>query len=589
MLKTGNINTARKKRRLQTYIFAIFLCASVLPLIIAGMISYNQSKKSSMEAALSAQDQFAQLALMEMNEVIEHVNRIYMQLAVNSDLAEALHVEPATDLDELQRSNYVTKNILNPYLALYPFIENLIVYPEGGNYAILSGSNGFSLTRDFVTFSIYQDAIHSPIIPRWHGLHTYEGKYFSYQLNDVLSFSQAVVNPSQRAFVLEIQIKKEYFDKMLHSGHDSYDSSIILLDADGRIISSNQYLMQDKVDEIFQTRETAYIVQELTLDNGWRLVCATSQAKLKESTRVHLYTTIGTTFIYILLASCLAQMTSVMISTPVKKVIANMKVPLVDDGVKCRFDSNIWEIDYLSNSFQKMRERTRKLISDLISEQNKKKEAELKVLQSQINPHFLYNSLNLIRCSAVLNQQADIEKITVAVIHLLEFSIQNQECVSVEDEVAMTKKYVTLQECRHNKKMHIDIQVHDGLGKNLVLKLSLVPLVENAIIHAYKDLEDTVKIDVSIYKENDKMVIEVRDYGVGMTQKRIDEVLNKLDKNRKFNRIGLRNIIDRIQLYFGSKYCMSIFCEEGMGTTVRIEHPILTESEWVVSKEIHHE
>lgn len=565
---------------LKTYVFILFLLASVVPLLIYSIINYNGSKTATMDAVLSSRDQFFNLASLEINTVIEQVEKVSMQLSVDKSLLEEMKKEPENDLEELQRMHRLSKNVLNPYLALYPYIENIIIYPKASKHAILSGNSGFSITDNYEEFGDYQSVLNYPRVSYWQGQHVYDGSYYGYTVENIISFFQKNVISDEPAFVIEVQIKPSVFEEKIQVGADIYESKIVLLGEDSQVVATNSNVRTDQILQILKEKQEEYCIKTIQMKNGWQFLYLIPYKAVEQHARLQLLMTMGTMAVYILLAAFLAAVISMLVSWPVKQMVANMEVPLEDEQTVYECNSHIKEMGFLAEAYSSMRKRIKCLIVDLLAEQQEKQKMETIILQSQINPHFLYNSLNLIRCSAVLNRQKDIEKMTVAIIQLLEFSINHQECVTVSEEISITNQYIALQECRHNKKMNVQIQAEDALYQKLVLKMLLIPLVENAIIHAYNGGEGNIRIDVSISNIKNRLVIKVQDYGSGMTAERIKEIMEQSDSRRKFNRIGLKNIEERIQLYFGRNYGMTIESKEGTGTIVRIEQPVLSQEDW---------
>lgn len=567
-----HIRIKTPKCKLRTYIFVVFLFISIVPLVVSNVVNYNQNRKAATEAAFKSRDQFISLASLEINDIIEQVEKVYMRLAVDKELEQKLREWPDSRLLTFQNMKTIENDILDPYIALYPYIDNIIIYPGNTEYAVVAGSAGFGLTKNYEEFSIYKSALQNPQRSFWKGPHEYEGSYYSYTLIDAISFIRAV-ETENNTFVIEIQIKKSTFDEKISMAQDGYDSTIVLKDLDNKVVSSNKsrdYQTQNCINKI------------VLLDNSWEFVYSIPKDSLKRTSCVQLNAMLKITAIYIIFVAFLVVITTTLISRPIKKVISRMKIPIDESSGEYKNSSYIKEVDYLIEAYENMRKRTRNSLHNLVEEQRKKQAAEMKVLQSQINPHFLYNSLNLIRCTAALNKQKDIEKMSQAIIQLLEFSINSQECVQINDEVEITRQYINLQECRHNKKMDIRISVEKGIGRKYMLKMIIIPLVENAIIHAYAGGENDVSVNISLYSEKEKLIIEVQDYGAGMSQQRINEIFEK--NCGKFNRIGVKNIKERIQLYFGSDYSLSIKSKEGMGTLVRVEHPILGAKDW---EEVH--
>ncbi len=568
------------KKSLKIYIIIIFLCASLIPLLITSIISYRDSKQKSQYTADNTREQLMNLTGKELDSLIDQIHKVYTQITVNSELNRILAEPAKTELEAVRQRNYINRNILNDFIALNPVINSIIIYPENSDYAVLSGNGGVAFTENYKNFSFYQQAKKTPDVLFWRGLHEYEGSYYDNKQRDIISYYQGLRQNSRFVGVVEIQLKKQYFDNLLSNVRDPYESIVLLLDQDKNLVSSNQVPSQQEMDLVIHQDNADYDTKAFILNNEWSLIYSIPQDNLTQSARQHLSMIILSTLIYFILAVLLALLATWLITKPLNELIVNMEKPIREEETLTESSSKIREIAYLTDSYSEMRRKTRQSIADLIAEQNQKKEAELRVLQAQVNPHFLYNSLNLIRCTAELNGQRDINDMTAALISMLEFSINSQECVSVREEVEIAKQYVTLQSYRQNRKINVNFEVRPQLWDMYILKMSIVPMVENAIIHAYQNIDAPITIQVCVVNQGEKMIISVTDYGAGMTQERIDQVLQEDDTRKKFNRIGLRNIIDRIHLYFGTDYQLSIQSQLGKGSTITVEYPLLTEREW---------
>ena len=585
MIKLVRNHISQRAHSLKTYVIAIFLCASLAPLIITSVLSYRDAWTEGKSAAYNTRQQFMNTICMELNTMVDQVYKVFALLTVNAEVGRVLEVVPDNDLDALQQLLHINKTTLNDYVSLYPVISAIIIYPANSEYALLSGSGGVSLTKGYKDFNVYRQSMAEPNRPFWTGLHDYEGEYYSYRMQNVLSFSQAFQTRQKVAGVIEIQLRAPYFDAMLANGQNHYQSVVMLLDAENALIAANQDISAEDIRVILDAKNTEYDTEIRELNNLWQLVYAIPNRSLTQSAGTMLTAAVVNSMVYFILAILLALLASRVITQPINSIIAYMKKPLSEDDEITGSTSGIKEIAYLTDSFNEMRDKTRQLISNLIEEQNRKREAELHVLQAQISPHFLYNSLNLIRCTAELNNQADISHITAALISLLEFSVNSSECVSVKEEVDIAREYATLQSYRKDIGIHVEYTADSKLWDKPILKMTLIPMIENAIIHGYRGYTGYAEIYISIRAEDNKMVIIVSDKGAGMPPERISQIINKDIENGKFNRIGLRNIIDRIHLYFGSEYRLDIFSMPNEGTTIRVEHPILTEQEWENRKE----
>lgn len=204
---------------------------------------------------------------------------------------------------------------------------------------------------------------------------------------------------------------------------------------------------------------------------------------------------------------------------------------------------------------------------------------EFQALQSQINPHFLYNTLETMNAYALVKGADEISEMAEALAYMFRYSVQNMENVKLVDELDHIRNYLIIQEHRLQRKIFFDVQVDPKWLLEDVVKLSLQPLVENAIEHGFPNKEQDEKIILKAYKDGDRFFIIIEDNGRGMSEERLREVKSHLNnKNDKafYSRsmgIGIKNVHRRVQLIFGEEYGLDILSQPGKGTKVRIAIP----------------
>ena len=228
------------------------------------------------------------------------------------------------------------------------------------------------------------------------------------------------------------------------------------------------------------------------------------------------------------------------------------------------------EIGHLSMKFNQMMDRIRNLKEQVIEEQEDKRKYELQALQAQINPHFLYNTLDSIIWMAETND-SNIVAMTEALAKLFRISLnKGNEEISLERELEHVKNYLIIQSMRYADKFTYEISAEPGVERCRTIKLILQPIVENCIYHGIKKKRGTGKITIRAYRREQNLIIEVSDDGCGMPE----EICRKIpsdeieSENISGSGIGVKNVNERIQLRFGKKYGLSYSSEEGVGTTV---------------------
>lgn len=228
------------------------------------------------------------------------------------------------------------------------------------------------------------------------------------------------------------------------------------------------------------------------------------------------------------------------------------------------------EIGHLSMKFNQMMDRIRNLKEQVIEEQEDKRKYELQALQAQINPHFLYNTLDSIIWMAETND-SNIVAMTEALAKLFRISLnKGNEEISLERELEHVKNYLIIQSMRYADKFTYEISAEPGVERCRTIKLILQPIVENCIYHGIKKKRGTGKITIRAYRREQNLIIEVSDDGCGMSEEICRKILSDEieSENISGSGIGVKNVNERIQLRFGKKYGLSYSSEEGVGTTV---------------------
>jgi len=238
------------------------------------------------------------------------------------------------------------------------------------------------------------------------------------------------------------------------------------------------------------------------------------------------------------------------------------------------------EIGYLGKSFNTMIEEVQKLIDMVYREQQSKREAELKTLQEQIKPHFLYNTLDTIQWMAQEHGAQDIVKLVGALTSLFRIGLsRGKEMIRLTDEMEHVRSYLIIQKARYEDKFDFALCTDDEVLSCMVLKVTLQPLVENAIYHGIKERRGHGTIRVEALRRDGILVLRVSDDGVGMTPEKLEEVRGLLTVDHPHGEglagYGVHNVHERIQLSFGTRYGLRFESAPGRGTTVELLHPLV--------------
>lgn len=235
------------------------------------------------------------------------------------------------------------------------------------------------------------------------------------------------------------------------------------------------------------------------------------------------------------------------------------------------------ETDMLIDGFNRMSSQINELIQQVQTEQARKKEVELRALVAQINPHFIYNSLESINSLAVIHGNRDISKMVISLGKLLRISIsENQELIPLTMELEHVRHYLDIQKYRFEDKFSYEIDIPDSLKYFMTQKLIVQPIVENALYHAIEPMEQKGSIAIVAREAASDIFIHVIDNGPGFDPITLDLLWEKNDgslKKYRENGVGLKNVHERLHLQFGGYYGIMICSSPGFGSTISIRIP----------------
>ncbi len=237
------------------------------------------------------------------------------------------------------------------------------------------------------------------------------------------------------------------------------------------------------------------------------------------------------------------------------------------------------EVQELSSSFGHMVIRIQQLVTTVREEEINLRKTELKALQAQINPHFLYNTLDSIAWMCEQGRNTDAVKMVHALATLFRISIsKGHELIPIAKEIEHAKSYLQIQKYRYKNRFTYQFHVDPDCLEYLCNKITLQPIIENAIAHGLDLLVDEGRIDVDVRQVGDDIVFCVEDNGVGMSQEQIVSIMEHGPKDR--TGIGIRNVNDRLKIYFGKDYGLHITSQLDVGTRVEIRMPKIKEGNY---------
>ena len=308
---------------------------------------------------------------------------------------------------------------------------------------------------------------------------------------------------------------------------------------------------------------------------GWTIVGVVYTSELAGDEKEVRTMYIGAACTLILFACILAVLLSARITRPIKQLQAAMKEVQQGKFEQVYIDTGGEnEISSLTRSFNKMTERIEELMKNNRKEQAEKRKSELKALQSQINPHFLYNTLDSIIWLIETEDLSQAIKMTSVLARFFRQAIGNSKIyVSVWQELEYTRNYLLIQQMRYKDKVAFRILVDEDVMECAIVKLVLQPLVENALYHGLKYKTTQGNIIITGGREGDFVILKIQDDGIGMSKEALASVFKEKVSDKRHNGVGMKNIEDRLKMHYGPDYGLFVESEEGRGTTVTVTIP----------------
>lgn len=365
------------------------------------------------------------------------------------------------------------------------------------------------------------------------------------------------------------------------------NSEIFICDKNGRIVSHNDknkigksIVFEPYANEMFRDESGHDFIQYKTdIDrvaiyatiesNDWKVIKTISTDYLyEEINRMQKYFLIGGV-IYGLVIILFMILFSIRYTEPMMNMMGVIKkVEQGDLTARTDVKSND-EIGVLGDSLNNMIEEIQVLIEKLVEEEQSKKELELEALHAQINPHFLYNTLNTIKWMAKIQGDKSVSNAITALTKLLRISINlGKDKITLREEIDYVKNYIVIQKLRFNESINMSYNIDEECLDITVPKLILQPIVENSLLYGLDGDRLELTIDIRVYKDKSNLIIEIADDGPGIEKEILNNLLKSTSDKNRFSKVGLNNVNQRIKLYCGNEYGLRIETEVGKGTKV---------------------
>lgn len=553
------------KLRYKLAIFYSLFC--FLPVMLLFWLSFLQMRSIIDDKGKMNLQSYLQQSVSSMDRTLDGYNSLSDYIAFDRTLAEVFSMEYGTPYEQYEQLTQKVDPILRTASYFHGGMQQITIYTDNG---MVKHDTTVAPVSEIEETDWYQKTLEHP------GLNWF-ANYQEETLFSALKLAFSGAREGVNILYMDVDYQKLFtpYAETLIS-----ECGLYITDQDGKLVfeesrfsrkNQNYDLTYSEFLEQRDRGSTDYIILcEQSNTTGWTVWLYQPVGLAGEAMRP-IGVMAGVTILICIFAAVLAYfITSGMVSSRIERLTHFMQ-EVQEGSMDMQMESDDRdEIGMLYRGFGSMMKRIRTLINEVYLSKITQKEAELKALQAQINPHFLYNTLSLINWKALAAGEEDISRMTLALSTFYRTALnRGRNVLQVETELSNTRAYLEIQSMLHDGDFDYEIEAQTEILQCESLNLILQPLVENAIHHGIEEKTDgRGKITVRGWKEDNCVWFMVEDNGVGMEQEVADKILTMESKG-----YGVRNVDERIRLCYGEKYAMKVESVVGKGTKMTIHFP----------------
>jgi len=567
----------------------VFLIISIVPIIIITTFTYNRYTSLVKEQTAQITENIFEKASDQINSAIGNINHIAEIFSFYSESRDSI----IEDLKKYTRqygyssydifkSNQNIKFICQNLIYSSEYINGIFFFTPYGE--ILGYGNNIDITYDYIPFEDkwYKETINLKGKIYIDGL---SAKSFIINSRPSISFSRAIYDVYSHEFlgVLLVDCSPSVFD--LSKVNTLPDTAMLAIEN-----TSTHCILYSNADNI---KNLSSLKNMKVMKKNLNIKELTLTAAINYE---QIYNEFGFTRILILIIAGVCALIFIVISAllsfSLTKPIIHLSKKMATRGgvlsLSGKYLERKDEIGTLYNEYNSMVKEINNFIKNEYQNKLIILDSQMKSLEAQINSHFLFNTLESINSIAEIEGNQSIAVMSLALGNMFRYSIKTKsELVTITDEINHVKDYISIQTIRFDGKINLILNIKEEYLNLKILKLILQPLVENALYHGLKNCTYGKTIKISAFLNDSCIYLSVEDDGVGMTEEKLSQIREKLEKEPHFTElghrnnqsIGLKNIHSRIELYYGKGYGLSVESLEGKGTKINIKLPVLNEKE----------
>ena len=577
-------------------LFFLTIAGIIGILIIGGAVYFlevHQVKKNTSYLIQNATKQTANMLDDKLNLIFTQYNKMMDKSSlwrlVNQSYNENEKTREYNDIVECYQD-------MKALYSSYPEVIDSLYFEFGDGNSIPLYKDMFLEQKDVKWDDLFQKEYEGNFGYYWINRHE-EQIFRTKNPRYVISLIQNLKNiKEENTSFMVLNFKSTYIEKILEETRISENGYMMMISQDGRLggeEKEEKYQLSDSDIEKILGREEQNTIYETTGENnkeklfvycdtlkmnGWTIVSVVPEKDLLSSMKEFLPVLIGVIASLFLLATIFFMLSAGRITKPIERLTNQVIEFQTNQDISFDAGENAgYEVQILSTGLTGLKNRVEELLNQVRKEQEEKTKLELLILQEQIKPHFLYNTLASIKQLISMEENEKAENMCEALSRFYRIGLSDgKDFITIKEEAEHVENYLLIQRYRYNTNFEYSINISERILDEKLLKLSLQPLVENAIYHGIKKKEEYGMIIISGYEKDDYIYLEVFDDGAGMTKDQLAELketVNKRELNENTKHFGLSNVNHRLKLYFGEEARLEFESTEGMYTQVTMILP----------------
>lgn len=578
-----NQKQSKGRLTLEKKLLMVMIPLMIVSLLVVSFIIYFVAKRNIREKAAEYIQQYLVQLSTSIDNKLETTIKLNAQLSVNAQLSEILQKYHTADSNTRMAYREDVENIFVTIVSIYSDVKDIYIFDDYGNEFYMRSRSGWDAAslkeKDWYNKALEKEGSYVVFLDKKEG----EDR------ETTIGIARSIVNIYSRESygVALIEIPYSILEDGIYGARQQADleqGSVAIEDEQGNLIYSSQ-----PAGEAWDAADGTEMIQLVyqSEKTGWKYMYFCEMEYLMQDM---IYIRVVITILLVIMSAvtaCIITVFSYRTFRPLGKLVSAMQtVQKGDYMVQVEVRSRD-EIHYLAQTFNEMAASIRELIQKVYHAQLMQKEAQLEVLQQQINPHFLYNTFETMRGLALAEHNEKLADMVKNMSQFLRYNMYGSEGITtLKNEVSHITSYIRIMDFRFDDQIRMSMELPEDMLRLAIPKFTLQPVVENAVLHGFQEKRQNCRIVLTGAVEEDTAVIRVADNGCGIEQDRLEKLNADLQalmepdpKDDGRVRIGIFNVNSRLKLNYGPAYGICLESRWGEGTTAVIRFPLQTMAE----------